>query len=57
LQNTRGRHAAQTVEVVRNHENGTCGKRDSEPPKVIFFREVDWEWTRDGFVGGGAPSE
>jgi len=33
LQNTRSRHAAQTVEVVRNHEDGTSGERGSELPK------------------------
>jgi hypothetical protein len=33
LQNTRRRHAEQTVEVVRNHEGGTSSKRGSELPK------------------------
>jgi len=65
LQNTRSRHAEQTVEVVRNHEGGTSGKRGSELPKGRLLQTGGWRasvirtgrhrgWTRDGDVGGRA---
>jgi hypothetical protein len=64
LQNTRSRHAEQTVEVVRNHEGGPSGSCGSELPRVVFTRETgcfgitnpegSLEWTRDDEVGGGA---
>jgi len=67
LQNTQSRHAAQPVEVVRNHENGTCRVRGSNLPKVVFIRDFEcfgtrdsegsWEWTHDGDVSGGALRE
>jgi len=38
LQNIRSRHAEQTVEVVRNHEDGTCSKRGSELPRTAFVK-------------------
>jgi len=38
LQNIRSRHAEQTVEVVRNHEGGTCSKRGSELPRTAFVK-------------------
>lgn len=49
-QQTRGPCAEQTVEVVRNHEGGTCPAPGSVGPKGA--RSL--EWTRTGDVGGGA---
>jgi len=46
LQNTRSRHAAQTVEVVRNHEDGTSGECGSELPKGMAIQ---------GFISVQAP--
>jgi len=51
LQHAGNRSPEKTVEVVRNHEDGTraeAGRRGSEGPAMVR------EWTEGGEVGGGA---
>jgi hypothetical protein len=55
MQQARDLRAEETVEVVRNHEDGTRFEHGSSDPKP--GGNVGWEWTRTDHVDGGGEQE